>query len=228
MSKKYIVTLSDDEQGTLNRLMHKGRVAARRLTRAHILQMAHDQSADEEIAKALKTSVATVERVRERFVVGGLEFALQEAPRAGAPRKLSGKQEAFLVALACTTPPTGHTCWTMQLLAENFIESKVPETDVSDETVRRVLKKTISNLGYDVNGAFPRSVRNLSGAWKMFLTSPPSRIIRAFQGFVSTNALSNSLQKRAALFPLSPVRRRVMIMNMSARARAICLPTSSP
>ncbi len=141
MAKKYIVILSDDKQSAVKRLMHKGRVAARRLTRAHILQMAHDQYTDEEIAKALKTSVATIERLRERFVVGGLDFALQEEPRTGAPRKLNGKQEAFLIALACTTPPTGHTCWTMQLLAEKFIESKVPETDVSDETVRRILKK---------------------------------------------------------------------------------------
>ncbi len=141
MSKKYIVTLSDDEQSAVKRLMHKGRVAARRLTRAHILQMAHDQYTDEEIAKALKTSVATIERVREQFVVGGLDFALQEEPRSGAPHKLNGKQEAFLIALACTTPPAGHMCWTMQLLAEKFIESKVPETEVSDETVRRALKK---------------------------------------------------------------------------------------
>lgn len=146
MAKKYIVTLSDDEQGALKRLTHKGRVAARRLTRAHILQIAHDQHTDEQIAEALKTSVATIERVRERFVVGGLDFALQEEPRTGAPRKLNGKQEAFLIALACTTPPAGHTWWTMQLLAEKFIESKVPETDVSDEAVRRILKKRSQTL----------------------------------------------------------------------------------
>ncbi len=99
MSKKYIVTLSEIEQNTLNRLTHKGRVAARRLTRAHILQMAHDKFTDEEIGQALNTSVATVERVRERFVVGGLDDALQEESRQGALRKLDGKQEALLVML---------------------------------------------------------------------------------------------------------------------------------
>ncbi len=134
MTKKYIVTLSDVEQGTLDRLTHKGRVAARRLMRAHILRMAHDKFTDEEIAKSLKTSVATIERVRERFVVGGLEYALQEEPRAGAPRKLDRKQEAFLVALACTTPPSGHACWTMELLAGKLVESKVVALPVSDET----------------------------------------------------------------------------------------------
>lgn len=191
MSKKYIVVLSDDEQGALNRLTHKGRVAARRLTRAHILQMAHDKYTDEGIASALKTSRATIERVRERFVVGGLDFALQEEPRSGSPRKLNGKHEAFLIALACTTPPAGHTCWTMQLLADKFIESKVPEASVSDETVRRILKKTISSLGFAVNGVFQPSAQNLSGAWRMYLTSTPSRIIRAFQWFASTNVLIN-------------------------------------
>lgn len=191
MAKKYIVTLSDDEQGALKKLTHKGHAAARRLTRAHILQMAHDKHTDEQIADALKISVATIERVRERFVVGSLDFALQEEPRSGSPRKLNGKQEAFLIALACTTPPTGHTCWTMQLLAEKFIESKVTETEVSDETVRRILKKTISNLGSRVSGAFPPSAPNLSGAWRMCSTSTPSRIIRAFRWSVLTNALIN-------------------------------------
>jgi transposase len=181
MTKKYIVTLSDVEQGALNKLTHKGRVAARRLTRAHILQMAHDKFTDEEIAKALKTSVATIERVRERFVVGGLDFALQEEPRLGAPRMLDGKQEAFLIALACTMPPSGHARWTMQVLADKFIESKVVESSVSDETVRRTLKKTISSPGFVASGAFQPSVRNLSGGWRTCSTSTPSRIIRAFR-----------------------------------------------
>jgi transposase len=109
MTKKYIVTLSNVEQGALNKLTHKGRVAARRLVRAHILQMAHDKSTDDEIAQTLKMSIATIERVRERFVVGGLDFALQEEPRPGAPRLLDGKHEAFLIALACT-PATQRSC----------------------------------------------------------------------------------------------------------------------
>lgn len=191
MTKKYIVTLSDLEQAALSKLTHKGRVAARRLTRAHILQMAHDKFIDEEIAKALKTSVATIERVRERFVVGGLDFALQEEPRAGAPRMLNGKQEAFLIALACTLPPSGHTCWTMQLLADKFIESKVPDASVSDETVRRTLKKTISSPGFAMSGAFQPLVQNLCGGWRTSSTSTPSRIIRAFRWCALTNGPIN-------------------------------------
>lgn len=191
MTKKYIVTLSDVEQGELNKLTHKGRVAARRLMRAHILQMAHDKCTDEEIAQTLKTSIATIERVREYFVMAGLDFALREEPRSGAPRMLNGKQEAFLIALACTTPPSGHAQWTLQLLTDKFIESKVTESSVSDETVRRTLKKTISNLGSEKSGAFQRSVQNLSGTWRTSSTFTPSRIIRAFRWSASMNVLVN-------------------------------------
>jgi Homeodomain-like domain len=66
--------------------------------------------------------VSTIERTRKRFVDAGLEAALHEQPRPGARRKLAGTQEAFLIALACSEPPTGRTCWTMQLLADRIVE----------------------------------------------------------------------------------------------------------
>ena len=141
MAKKYLVTLTDEELAQVLALTHKGRIAARRLMRAHILRLAHEQQTDEVIAHTLQTSVATVERIRERFVLGGVDYALAEEPRVGAPCKLDGKQEAFLVALACSTPPEGHRAWTMQLLADQLIKSKVVEPELSDETGRRTQKK---------------------------------------------------------------------------------------
>lgn len=191
MTKKYLVSLTDEELATVLALTHKGRIAARRLTRAHILRLAHEQQTDETIAQTLHTSVATIERVRERFVLGGVDYALREEFRAGAPRKLDGKQEAFLVALACSTPPEGHRAWTMQLLTDRLIESKVADQDLSDETVRRTLKKTISNRGSAVNGVFRRSVLSLSGAWKMSLTCTPSLIIQPFPWSVLTSGPIN-------------------------------------
>ena len=188
MTKKYIVTLTDEEQTALNVLTHKGKVAARRLTRAHILRMAQAKCTDAEIAQALHTSVATIVRIRERFVVGGVDYALQEEPRLGARAKLDGKQEAFLIALACSTPPTGHQSWTLQLLADKLIELEKVEPPLSDETVRRTLKKTISSRGCEVSGAFPPSVLNLCGGWKTCSTCTPSHIIRTFQWSVSMNA----------------------------------------
>jgi transposase len=82
-----------------------------------------------------------VERIRKRFVEEGLEAALTERPRPGGQRKLDGKQEAFLIALACSTPPEGRICWTMQLLANRLVALRIVDA-ISDETVRRTLKKT--------------------------------------------------------------------------------------
>jgi transposase len=154
MAKKYIVTLTDDERAQLLALTKRGKVSARRLTRAHLLLQADAGLSDEAVAQALHIGTATVERIRKRFVEEGLEAALAERPRPGGQRKLDGKQEAFLIALACSAPPEGRTCWTMQLLAEKLVELQVIEA-ISDETVRRTLKKTSSSRGRRRRGAFP-------------------------------------------------------------------------
>ena len=164
MTKKYGVTLNDEELDAIEKLTRKGRVAARRLQRANILRLAHERYLDQEIADIVNTSLDTIARVRAKFVLGGLDWALKEEPRSGAPAQLDGKQEAFLIALACTTPPPGPACWTMQLLADQLLQSKVIAQEVSDETIRRALKKTNSNRGSVVNGAFRPSARNSSGA----------------------------------------------------------------
>jgi transposase len=154
MAKTYIVTLTDDERAHLVALTKRGKVSARRLTRAHLLLHADAGLADEAIAQALHVGTATVERLRKRFVEEGLEAALSERPRPGGRRKLDGKQEAFLIALACSTPPEGRACWTMQLLADRLVELQMVAA-ISDETVRRTLKKTRSSRGRSRPGVFP-------------------------------------------------------------------------
>lgn len=144
--KKYVVDLTKVERAQLLDLTSKGKVSARRLNRAHILLLADEGHTDEGIAAALHVSKSTVERVRRRFVMGNLGFALTEQMRPGARRKLDGKQEAFLVATACSTPPEGRSRWTMQLLADKLVEIKMVDS-ISDDTVRRTLKKTISSHG---------------------------------------------------------------------------------
>jgi transposase len=100
---------------------------------------------DEQIAEALETSVPTVERTRKRFCDGGLDTALYHRPPAKTkPRKLDGHGEAHLIALACSEPPTGRDRWTMQLLADKFV-ALYDGPVISDELVRRTLKKTISS-----------------------------------------------------------------------------------
>ena len=140
--KRYVVDLTPEERDALLAMVKRGPAAARKLTRARVLLLADEGRTDEEITAALHASRPTVERVRKRFVDGGLEHALNDRARTGAPRKLSGRDEAMLVALACSEPPEGRTNWTMQLLADRLVSIEAVER-ISDETVRRVLKKRV-------------------------------------------------------------------------------------
>jgi len=144
--KRYIVRLSEEEKKDLHALTHKGTCAVRKLRRAQMLMMADEGLTDEQIAPALDGSVSTVQRVRKRFVEEGLEAALSERPRPGAGRKLDGRQEAYLVALASSDPPEGKKHWSMQLLADRLVELKIVE-EISEETLRRTLKKGMLSRG---------------------------------------------------------------------------------
>ena len=141
MAKRYMVELTEEERTQLQAIGKKGKVVARRLRRAQLLLLAADGYTDTDIAAALHVGVSTVERIRKRVVEGGVEWALTERPRPGGSPKLQGKDEAFLIATACRTPPSGRTHWTVQLLADRLVEVGVVET-ISDETMRRTLKKT--------------------------------------------------------------------------------------
>lgn len=155
MAKKYVVELTPEERAELRALLQGGKARVRRLNRARVLLLADEGRTDEEIARALHLGKSTVERTRKRLVEEGLEAALSERPRPGKARKLNGKQEALLVALACSDPPEGRSRWTMQLLADRLVELRVVDS-ITDETVRRTLKKTTSNPGSRSTGASRR------------------------------------------------------------------------
>lgn len=146
MAKRYVVELTEEERTQLQALGKKGKVVARTLRRAQLLLLAADGYTDMEIAAALHLGVSTVERIRKRFVEGGLEWALTERPRPGGTPKLRGKNEAFLIATACSAPPRGRQRWTLQLLADRVVEVGLVDA-ISDETIRRTLKKTTSSPG---------------------------------------------------------------------------------
>jgi transposase len=148
--KKYIVDLTAEARTVLEQLLHKGKSNARKLTRARILLHADEGETDAESATALTVGVATVERTRQRFVEANLE-ALHDRPRPGGQCKLSGKQEAHLIAVACTPAPEGHTRWTLQLLAEQVVTLGFAQSSAR-ETVRQVLKKTRSSRGFTSSG----------------------------------------------------------------------------
>jgi transposase len=148
MKKKYPVILSDTERAELKNLIASGTAPARKLTHARILLKA-DQSpegpgwVDDAVAEAVEVSQPTVSRVRKQYVEEGLEAALnRRPPNREYRRKLDGKQEARLVALACSEPPEGQARWSLRLLADKMVELEIVEEDISYQTVRRTLKKT--------------------------------------------------------------------------------------
>jgi len=144
--KEYLVDLTPDERSELVALTSKGELRARKMKRAQILLKADQGATDAEIVAALGVSRPCVERLRKRFVEGGLARGLNEAPRPGKTPKLNGKQEARLIAEACSAPPEGHKRWTLQLLADRVVALELAEA-FSYEAVRRVLKKALPSLG---------------------------------------------------------------------------------
>ena len=150
--EKYVVRLTAGDRRQLERLVSSGKHPARVLTRARIL-LRSDAGAggpgwdDARVAEALECGDRTVARVRRRYAEGGLDAALHsKRPTGRQYRKLDGKQEARLVALACSEPPAGQARWTMKLLADRLVELAVVES-IDPATVWRTLKKTTSSRG---------------------------------------------------------------------------------
>lgn len=138
MNVRYRITLTADERSELRTLLQAGKGAARRLKRAQILLSAEAGSTDETIARNVSVGTSTVYRTKRRFVEEGLEMALSEEARPGAERKLTGQQEALLVAVACSDPPAGRSRWTLSLLANEMIKLTCHRS-LSVETIRRRL-----------------------------------------------------------------------------------------
>ena len=162
MPKKYRVTLTAEERQGLERLLSRGKADVRCLKHAQVLLKADETDGgpgwpDERIAEALQAGVATIERLRQRFVEEGLQAALRTY-RTGTrlyERKLDGVQEAHLIALACSAPPEGRARWTLRLLAQRMVELAHVDT-LSYETVRQTLKKERPPAAPKTNVVHPR------------------------------------------------------------------------
>jgi transposase len=148
----YRVFLDDRQRARLRTLVGSGTAPARMLTRARVLLKAdHGEGgpgwSDAAIAGALDVHPSTVQRVRRQFVAEGLEATLErKRPDRVYERRLDGRQEAHLVALACGAPPEGHARWSLRLLADELVRLEVVGA-VSHETVRRALRQTTSSPG---------------------------------------------------------------------------------
>ena len=142
------IQLSVEERVQLEQLVSKGKHNAREIRRAHTLLLSEKGQTDSQIAELLGVTEQTVVRTRRNWVA---DKRLTDKAKAPRKRRLDGKQEAFLVALACSDAPDGREEWTMQLLAERMVALEVVEV-VSDETIRRILKKTKLSRGSKSSG----------------------------------------------------------------------------
>jgi transposase len=150
--KKYIVRLTAEERRELEKLTKTGKTAAYKINHAHILLKAdrnqtEGEWTDKEISEALNISRATIERIRERAVLEGIEVAVNRREQTCRRKRIiDGEKEAHLIAIACSKAPTGRSDWTLQMLADKMVELKHVDR-VSKETVRQALKKTSSSHG---------------------------------------------------------------------------------
>jgi transposase len=151
--QKYPVVLSEAQKVELEAVVKRGKHTRREIQRAQMLLWSAAGKTDLEIAALLDVAPLTVSTARARWAV---EKRIADAPKPGRNKKLDGKQEAFLVALACSDAPEGRSEWTLQLLADKLLELKVIETSISYETVRETLKKTNLSLGKKNSGASHR------------------------------------------------------------------------
>jgi transposase len=170
MNVCYRVELNQAERDQLTALLSGGVHAARKLKRAQILLAADAGVSDEDIAASITVGGSTVYRTKRRFVEGNLEAALGEEPRPGAARKLTGKEEALLVATACSDPPEGRARWTLELLAGAMVKL-TEHTDCLARPCVGAWPRTISSRGARRCGAFHRLTAPTSPAWRMCSTS---------------------------------------------------------
>jgi transposase len=169
MAVRYVVELTDEERHKLKEIISKNKASRYAIVNAYIL-LRSDVACGwtyEEVAKAYDVSTKKVEFVRKRFVEEGLEATLSRKPVTNAHRrKMTGEEEAHLIALCCSQAPEGYETWTLRMLADKMVELDIVDS-VSHETVRRTLKKTNLNLGKRKNGVFPQSkMLPLSVKWK--------------------------------------------------------------
>lgn len=151
LSEKVVVRLTSSQRQALRVVVRRGRHSAALLRRAHVLLKTDADGpyawSDERIAEALETTRMTVSRVRQQFVANGLDATMhRKRPTGRQYRKLDGRQEAQLIALACSSAPEGRARWTMILLADRLVEMNVVAS-IDPATVWRTLKKTRSSPG---------------------------------------------------------------------------------
>ena len=227
MNVRYRVELSQAERVELGALLAGGKHAARKLKRAQILLAADGGVGDDEIARSIVASGSTVYRTKRRFVLGNLEAALSEEPRPGVQRKLTGKQEALLVATACSKPPAGRARWTLELLAGEMVKL-TEHGELSRETVRRRLAENELKPWRrdmwcipEVDGTY---VARMEDVLDLYAERPdPKRPVVCFDE--SPTQLIGEVRPP---IPATPGRSSATTASIAATARPTCSSSSTP
>ena len=145
------IKLKKKEVGKLRKVSRKGSAKARTIARCRILLLSNDGKKPGLIAETLEVTLKTIQNVKERFLNGGIQEAIYDKPRSGAPTKFAGKHRAKLTALACSQAPKGHAKWSLTLLADKAVELGIVD-EISHTHYGRILKKTKSNRTSKGNG----------------------------------------------------------------------------
>jgi transposase len=174
--KDHIVRLNDEARQQLQQLVQSGTRPVRVVRRALILLKSDEGLTDEEVVEHVGCGERTVRSVRKRFCTVGVERALYDAPRCGAPASFTPRQQQQVVALACSEPPEGHVRWTLKLLCQHAAQQGIVQS-VSKSEVALWLKEHDLKPWRKKLGAFPSSVKNSASGWRTFSTSTKSRSI---------------------------------------------------
>jgi transposase len=153
--KSIEVNLSKKDVNVAKRITRQGRESARKIKRANILLLANRNKKTNEIADILGVCPETVGRTKKKYVENGLDYAINERKRPGAPIKVDGRVEAEIITLACSNPPEGRAKWSLRLIAEKI------KLEVSHVTVHNTLKKMKLNRGKSNNGVSQRQTQSL-------------------------------------------------------------------
>jgi putative transposase len=144
--KKSSVSISPKNLKFIRNFKKEDKRSLREINRANILLLLHKGKQESEIAEFLDVGRNTVSRTKQKYLHKGMKAALEEEERPGQPVKYASKQEAELIALACSNAPSGRTRWTLTLLTEKLKTQSGFKT-INRESVRLMLKKTNVNLG---------------------------------------------------------------------------------
>jgi putative transposase len=139
--KKVEIKLKKREKERLHQFIKKGTAKAREITRARVLLLSNSGKKSTLILETLGTTIKTIQNIKERYLDGGIDRALYDAPRSGQPSKFEGKHRAQITALACTEAPEGYAKWSLSLLADKAVEIGIVD-GISRAQVGRILKKT--------------------------------------------------------------------------------------